>query len=213
MESTGKKPRPRCSFRPECKAEIVELCRRGDRKVSRAAFCAHRTGIPSPCAVRDAELTDRISALHERSRGTCGARASTPSSSARASAAVAADHLRTELVANALRAAHRTRRQAGPVLHPLLGPGQCAGCEFTFLTREFSMRPSVGRTGRCWDNALTESFFATLKNELLEARPWPGRSAARTALFEWIESRYDVQRLHSSLGYRTAADYEATPAA
>ncbi|MFB7294170.1 integrase core domain-containing protein [Actinacidiphila glaucinigra] len=75
------------------------------------------------------------------------------------------------------------------------------------------MRLSVGRTGQCWDNALAESFFATLKNELIDARPWPSRSAARTAIFEWIESWYNLQRLHSSLGYRTPADYEAILAA
>ncbi|CAM5722872.1 integrase core domain-containing protein [Streptomyces olivaceoviridis] len=75
------------------------------------------------------------------------------------------------------------------------------------------IRLSVGRTGQCWDNALAESFFATLKNELIGTQPWPSRAAAHTAIFEWIESWYNLHRLHSSLGYRSPADYEAALAA
>ncbi|WP_327591652.1 integrase core domain-containing protein [Streptomyces chartreusis] len=66
---------------------------------------------------------------------------------------------------------------------------------------------------QCWDNALAESFFATLMNELIGTQPWPSRSAAYTAIFEWIESWYNFHRLHSSLGYRSPADYEAALAA
>jgi transposase InsO family protein len=77
MESMGKKkPRPRRSFTPEFKAEIVELCRRGDRsagQIARTAFYARRSGKPGPRAVQDAELTQQITAVHERSRGTYGA--------------------------------------------------------------------------------------------------------------------------------------------
>ncbi|MEZ7002688.1 integrase core domain-containing protein [Streptomyces sp. AD55] len=72
---------------------------------------------------------------------------------------------------------------------------------------------SVGRTGQCWDNALAESFFATLKNELIGTQSWTSRSAAHTAIFEWIESWYNLHRLHRSLGYRSPADYEAALAA
>ncbi|MBT1186880.1 transposase, partial [Streptomyces sp. CJ_13] len=59
---------------------------------------------------------------------------------------------------------------------------------------------SVGRTGQCWDNALAESFFSTLKNELGDTHPWPTRAAAHTAIFEWIESWYNLHRLHSTCG-------------
>ncbi|QBJ91004.1 hypothetical protein D0Z67_12280 [Streptomyces seoulensis] len=59
---------------------------------------------------------------------------------------------------------------------------------------------------------MAESFFATLKNELIGAQPWPSRSAAHTA-FEWIEGWYNLHRLHCSLGYRSPADYEAALAA
>ncbi|MFI5868395.1 integrase core domain-containing protein [Streptomyces sp. NPDC051546] len=81
------------------------------------------------------------------------------------------------------------------------------------LAGEFGIRLSVGRTGQCWDNALAESFFSTLKNELGDSRPWASRAAAHTAIFEWIEGWYNVHRLHSSLGYRSPAEYETTLAA
>ncbi|GAB3120944.1 hypothetical protein GCM10027160_37700 [Streptomyces calidiresistens] len=85
--------------------------------------------------------------------------------------------------------------------------------EFAMLASEFDIRLSVGRTGQCWDNALAESFFSTLKNELGDTRTWPSRAAARTEIFEWIESWYNLRRLHSRLGYRTPAEYEAALAA
>ena len=69
------------------------------------------------------------------------------------------------------------------------------------------VRLSVGRTGQCWDNALAESFFATLKRELLGEGPLLTRAMTRTAIFEWIEGWYNIRRLHSSLGYRSPAEY------
>ncbi|WP_181448773.1 integrase core domain-containing protein [Nonomuraea aridisoli] len=75
------------------------------------------------------------------------------------------------------------------------------------------MRLSVGRTGQRWDNALAESFFAILKGELLDLRSWPTRAAARSTIFEFIEGWYNLHRLHSSLGYRSPAVYEAAAAA
>ncbi|MFB7505724.1 hypothetical protein [Streptomyces broussonetiae] len=71
----------------------------------------------------------------------------------------------------------------------------------------------VGRTGQCWDSALAESFFATLKNEFNGERPWPSRAVAHTAVFERIEGWRIVQPLDSSLGYRSPSDREATLAA
>ena len=85
--------------------------------------------------------------------------------------------------------------------------------EFADLAREFGVTLSVGRTGQCWDNALAESFFATLKRELIGDRPWPGRAVARSAIFEWIEAWYNIRRLHSSLDYRSPAEYETALAA
>ncbi|MFE5541617.1 IS3 family transposase [Streptomyces sp. NPDC056519] len=120
------------------------------------------------------------------------------------------DHLRTELVADALTAACHTRRPTGPVIFHSDRGRQYTSHELTLLAGQFGIRPSVARTGQCWDNALAESFFSTLKNELGDSRPWPSRAAAHTAIFEWIESRYNVHRLHSSLGYRSPAEYETT---
>ena len=87
------------------------------------------------------------------------------------------------------------------------------GCQYTsrelaLLADEFGIRLSVGRTGQCWDNALAESFFSTLKNELGSNRPWPSRATAHTAIFEWIEGWYNRERRHSRLGYRSPERFE-----
>jgi putative transposase len=68
---------------------------------------------------------------------------------------------------------------------------------------------STGRTGQCWDNALAESFFASLKGECLDQQPWPTRAAARRATVEYI-AWYNGTRLHSALGYRTPDEFETT---
>jgi transposase InsO family protein len=67
------------------------------------------------------------------------------------------------------------------------------------------------RTGQCWDNALAESFFATLKGELTDLQAWPTRAGARGAIVEYI-GWYNGTRLHSTLGYLSPAEYEATTA-
>jgi len=67
----------------------------------------------------------------------------------------------------------------------------------------------MGRTGICWDNAAAESFFATLKNELVYRTAFPTPAQARAAIAEYIEVLYNRQRLHSTLGYRTPAQAEA----
>ncbi|MCX5421785.1 IS3 family transposase [Streptomyces sp. NBC_00078] len=124
-----------------------------------------------------------------------------------------ADHLRTELVADALTAACRERRPARPVIFHSDRGCQYTSQQFATLATEFGVRLSVGRTGQCWDNALAESFFATIKRELLDTSSWPSRAAARTAIFDFIEGWYNLHRLHSSLGYRSPADYETALAA
>ena len=63
------------------------------------------------------------------------------------------------------------------------------------------MTLSVGRKGQCWDNAVAESFFATVKTELIHRRPWPTRKAATSAIFDYIEGWYNTRRRHSTLGY------------
>ena len=70
------------------------------------------------------------------------------------------------------------------------------------------MCSSMSRRGDCWDNAVMESFFATLKKELHQDLPWATHEQARTAIFEYIEVWYNRQRRHSSLGYLSPAEYE-----
>ena len=120
-----------------------------------------------------------------------------------------ADHMRTELVAEALEMAFIQRRPAeGTIFH------SDRGCQYTSkdygdLARANKMVLSVGLAGECWDNAVAESFFATIKRELIDTRSWPTRAGLRRAIFEYIEGWYNTRRLHSSLDYRSSAQYEA----
>ncbi|GAA2423957.1 hypothetical protein GCM10010388_09150 [Streptomyces mauvecolor] len=266
-------------------------------QVSRAAFYARRTGKPGPRAVRDAELTKKITEVHDHSRGTygaprihavlqrqgedCGRRRVArlmrgaglqgryrrrrqlttipdPRAAARPDLVVrgfapgpdkldtrwcgdityipteegwlylatvidiasrrvvgwsTADHLRTELVADALTSACRQRRPIRPVIFHSDRGCQYTSQQFASLAAELGVRLSVGRTGQCWDNALAESFFATIKRELPDTSTWPSRALARTAIFDFIEGWYNLHRLHSSLGYRSPAEYETALAA
>jgi putative transposase len=261
-------------------------------KVSRTAFYSRLADEPGARAVRDAELTEQIIDVHERSRGTygaprvhavlqregeeCGRRrvarlmraaglqgrrrrrrhlttipdpraAFRPDlivrdfqpdpagldarwcgdityiptdegwlylatvidiASRRVVGWATADHLRTDLVADALRAACRQRRPTRPVIFHSDRGCQYTSQQFAALAAEFGVRLSVGRTGQCWDNALAESFFATIKRELLDTLTWPSKAVARTAIFDFIEGWYNLHRLHSSLGYRSPAEYE-----
>ncbi|WP_436758310.1 IS3 family transposase [Streptosporangium sp. V21-05] len=124
-----------------------------------------------------------------------------------------ADHLRTQLVADALQHAWRDRRPHGPViLHSDRGC-QYVSTAYAQLADRLGIRLSVGRRGQCWDNAVAESFFATIKGDLLDEHRWPTRAAAHSAIFEYIESWYNLHRLHSSLDYRSPAEFEAAGAA
>jgi len=120
-----------------------------------------------------------------------------------------ADHMRTELVEAALSAAFVKRRPpAGVIFHTDRG-SQYTSKNFGSLAKANGVQLSVGRTGECWDNAVAESFFATLKRELIETRPWPTHAGLHRALFEYIEGWYNTRRLHSSLGYLSPAVYES----
>lgn len=119
-----------------------------------------------------------------------------------------ADHMRTSLVSDALRMAIGTRQPAsGLIFHSDRG-SQYTSHAFTALLATHGMRQSLSRRRQCWDNAVAESFFGTLKEELVSRRTWPTRRAARRAVFQFIEVFYNRQRLHSSLGYRSPAEYE-----
>ena len=121
-----------------------------------------------------------------------------------------ADHMRTELVTDALEMAFTTRRPAaGAIFHSDRGC-QYTSTDYATLARDNGMVLSVGMAGECWDNAVAESFFATIKRELIDTRAWPTRAGLRAAIFDWIEGWYNTRRLHSSLGYLSPAEYEAT---
>jgi putative transposase len=87
-----------------------------------------------------------------------------------------------------------------------LEPGQYTSTEFARFCRRHGVRTSLGRTGVCWDNAATESFFAALKNEMYYRYTFPTRARARFAVTEYIEVFYNHRRLHSTLRYRTPFD-------
>ncbi|GHD87637.1 hypothetical protein GCM10007061_17960 [Kocuria marina] len=70
------------------------------------------------------------------------------------------------------------------------------------------MRQSMGRTGVCWDNAMAESFWSTLKTEFYDRRSWPTRAEARREVAGWIEIVYNRRRLHFALGYTTPVEHE-----
>lgn len=122
-----------------------------------------------------------------------------------------ADHMRTELVANALVAAVATRGgrvDAGVVFHSDRG-SQYTSAEFGELCERHGVVQSMGATGVCWDNAAAESFFGTLKREHANRRRWATRADARRDLMRWIEGWYNQRRLHSSINYNSPTEFEA----
>jgi len=115
-----------------------------------------------------------------------------------------------QLVMNALTmAVQRRRPPSGVVFHSDRG-SQYASGDFQKLLTKHGMRCSMSRKGNCWDNAPVESFFGSLKQELVFHQKYPTRFHARQSLFEYIERFYNRRRLHSTLGYKSPADYEAT---
>jgi transposase InsO family protein len=118
-----------------------------------------------------------------------------------------ADHLRTELVADALANAVAARDPApGVIFHSGRGC-QYTSAAFAALAGDCQVSLSVGRKGQCWDNAVAEWFFASLKGELIDTQAWPTRASACRAVVEYI-AWYNGTRLHSTLGYRSPADFE-----
>ena len=119
-----------------------------------------------------------------------------------------AAHLRTELVLDALNMALWQRRAHGVIHHSDQG-SQYTSIAFGARCKEAGVRPSTGSVGDAYDNALCESFFATLECELLDRRSFRSHAEARMAIFEFIEGFYNRRRRHSALGYRSPADFEA----
>lgn len=114
-----------------------------------------------------------------------------------------ADHMRTSLVTDALEMAARNHDLAeGCIFHSDRGT-QYTSSEFAAKIKELDLRHSLGRTGICYDNALAESFFGTLKNERVHRTVYPTHKKAKDDIARYIEIFYNTQRLHSGLGYRT----------
>jgi putative transposase len=121
-----------------------------------------------------------------------------------------AQHLRTELVVDALDMATSRRRPSPGLIHHSDQGSQYVALAFTRRMRAAAIAGSMGSVGDAYDNAAAESFFATLKRELVHRHRFPTRAAARTAIFEFIEVFYNRQRLHSTIGYRSPAEFERT---
>src|SRR5450755_3739939 len=100
------------------------------------------------------------------------------------------------------------RRPGAGLIHHSDRGGQCLSATYTGILAQHYARSSAGQPGTCFDNAAAESFFATLKKEVVHRASWLTRQHARTAIFTYIESFYNRQRLHSTLNYRTPADFE-----
>ena len=114
-----------------------------------------------------------------------------------------AAHMHASLVTDAIgMAAGNIQLHPGCVFHSDRG-SQYTSAEYRTKLQQLDVAPSVGRTGVCWDNALAESFFATLKNELVHRTAFPTRRHAKRAIVGYIEGFYNRRRLHSALGYRT----------
>jgi putative transposase len=117
-----------------------------------------------------------------------------------------ATHMRAELVCDAVTMAHRKGViNPGAIFHSDRGT-QYTSIEFTTHLKTLDMKSSMGRRGQCWDNALAESFFAALKNELVYRTVFPTQTRARRAIAEYIEVFYNRIRIHSGIGYQTPAE-------
>jgi putative transposase len=117
------------------------------------------------------------------------------------------NHLRTELVLAAIDMAITMRRPRSVIHH------SDHGCQYTSYAfgkrcREAGVMPSMGTVGDAYDNAMAESFFATLEREVLSRRRFKTQAEAKMAIFDWLEGWYNPHRRHSSLGYRSPVNYE-----
>ena len=118
-----------------------------------------------------------------------------------------ANHLRTGLVLDALGMALAQRRPSNVVHHSDQG-SQYTSIAFGARCRQAGVRPSMGSVGDCYDNAMCESFFATLECELLDRTRFRSQAEARMAVFEFIEGWYNPRRRHSAIGYLSPVHYE-----
>ena len=119
-----------------------------------------------------------------------------------------ATHLRAELVTDALRMAVARRQPEAGLIHHSDQGSQFVSLGFGQECAKAGIARSMGSRGDCWDNAVAESFFATLKKELVHRESWPTREALRVAVFDYIEIFYNATRRHSTLGMLSPSQYE-----
>jgi putative transposase len=117
-------------------------------------------------------------------------------------------NLQTSLVEEALQQALALRRPAAGLLHHSDRGTQYASGAFQALLHYYQILPSMSATGHCYDNAAMESFWSTLKTELIHRRDFQDLPQARSALFDYIEIFYNRKRLHSALGFKSPVDFE-----
>jgi len=119
-----------------------------------------------------------------------------------------ADHMRSDLVVDALQMALARRRPEAGLIHHSDQGSQFVSLAFGQAAAKAGIARSMGSRGVCWDNAVAETFFATLKKELVHRRSWPGREELRREVFDYIEIFYNATRRHSTLGMLSPARYE-----
>lgn len=119
-----------------------------------------------------------------------------------------ANHLRTELVLDALNMAIYTRRPSPGLIHHSDRGSQYTSVEFSSRLSEEGLLPSMGSVADAYDNSMAESFVSTLKRESIHRNSWANRHRARMAIFEYIEGFYNTRRRHSALGHLSPSEYE-----
>ena len=117
-----------------------------------------------------------------------------------------------ELTEQALTMALANRVPTAGLLHHSDRGSQYAATSYQRVLEDYGLIPSMSRKGNCWDNACVESFFGPLKRELIHHRHYHTREEAKREIFEYLEVFYNRPRRHSTLGYRSPAEYEATAA-
>ena len=121
-----------------------------------------------------------------------------------------ADHLRTELCLDALGMALRSRKPGDGLIHHSDRGVQYASGDYAGVLREHDVRVSMSRKGDCYDNAVMESFWGTLKTELVHHMNYETREEARLSIFKYIECWYNRRRRHSAIGYMSPEQFEAS---
>jgi transposase InsO family protein len=117
------------------------------------------------------------------------------------------EHMTTTLVETALHMALQTRQLNATLLHHSDQGSQYTSADYQNTLADRHIQPSMSRVGNCYDNAVAESFFGTLKAECVTSQ-FASQAVARTTIFEYIEVWYNRQRLHSSLGYLSPVEFE-----